>query len=98
VRWKTLAVGRKRRKQPKRSARGSKLQALCHSGWRRANVTIPTAFLPGISCACKDDPHTIAYHGGVRLSSASRTSLSNQPVAFLLRVEYGAIVSSFGNQ
>src|SRR5205085_4682664 len=37
---------------------------------------------PGVSSACDDIPHTIPYHGGVCLSSASRSVHSYQPVAF----------------
>src|SRR5437868_15370492 len=35
----------------------------------------------GPPCASDDLPHTIHYHGGPGLSSPSRTTLSNQPVA-----------------
>ena len=37
---------------------------------------------PGASSACDDIPHSIPYHGGVCLSSATRAIHSYQPVAF----------------
>jgi hypothetical protein len=37
---------------------------------------------PGVSSACDDIPHSIPYHGGVCLSSATRSFDSYQPVAF----------------
>ena len=57
--------------------------ALCLSGQRRAKVTKSPQLRPalGSPCASDDLPHTIPYHGGLRLSSPSRPSLSYQPVA-----------------
>src|SRR6266851_8268330 len=57
---------------------------LCLMGQHRAKVTmshICDSFV-GYSCASDDLPHTIHYHGGVGLSSASHLSVSYQAVAF----------------
>src|SRR5712692_12030135 len=53
--------------------------ALFASG--HANV-LPSRQVPHLdSCAPDDIPHSIAYHGGGALSSATRAPVSNQPVA-----------------
>ncbi len=63
-------------------------------GQRRAKVTKSPKLGPalGSPCASDDLPHTIPYHGGLRLSSPSRPSLSYQPVA--VRSESGGILTS----
>jgi hypothetical protein len=67
--------------------------ALFASG--QANV-LPSRQVPHLdSCAPDDFPHSIAYHGGGALSSPTRATVSNQPVAsrFLAAAECCASLS-----
>ena len=67
-----------------RATTGSYLRsALCLVGQRRARSRCPRNYEQrmGSPCVSDDLPHTIPYHGGLRLSCSSRTPASYQRVA-----------------